>query len=166
MSVQASSIDALTGLPTYAGLRSALNQSTAAIFLDIDGFRSVNDRLGHLAGDDLLVRLSAWLKREAAALHGLVFRVAGDEFLVLLPGRSLDEAAAIARRLVATVSSAGLPDGVTLSAVVFLAGPELPDRLRDTLDDFAERLYQCELTAGRTRSNVVIVDVDRDTEDR
>ncbi|MFP5245839.1 MAG: GGDEF domain-containing protein, partial [Thermoanaerobaculia bacterium] len=141
---QGSSIDALSGLPTFHGLRSVLTEATTAIFLDIDGFRFVNDRLGHAAGDDVLRGLGAWLKRTADALHGLSFRVAGDEFMLLLPGQTLNDAAAIASRLV----TPPLPR-VTLSAVVFVAGPELPDQLRETLDTFAEKLYQHELSAGR-----------------
>lgn len=144
-------VDALTGLPTYVGLRAALRESVAAIFLDIDGLRFVNDCRGHLAGDRVLAGLGAWLKREAEALHGLVFRVAGDEFILLLPGRTLEEAAEIASRLVDFSR-----EGITLSAVVFRADPGLPERLRDTLEAFAEELYHCEVRRARTHGNVVV----------
>jgi len=157
-------IDLLTGLPTFQGLSSALDRPTAAIFLDIDGFRSVNDRHGHAAGDALLVRLGSWFAEEAELLRGQVFRVAGDEFIILLRGRTLDEAAAVANRIVSTCSlrtwvgaaTADACPGVTLSAVVFFADSELPRRLRAILDEFAEQLYRAELAVGREHSNIVI----------
>ena len=144
-------LDRLTGLPTFAGLRSALREPAAAIFLDIDGLRLVNHDFGHLAGDDVLIAVGARLKEEAEALRGLAFRVAGDEFLLLLPGRTLDDAAAIADRLVTTSP----PLQCSLSAVVFLADQDLPENLRAALESFAEMLYQCERANGRARGNVV-----------
>jgi GGDEF domain-containing protein len=142
--------DQLTGLPTFAGLRPALGEPAAAIFLDVDGLRFVNHQSGHLAGDDVLAAIGAWLKKEAAERQGLAFRVAGDEFILLLPGRTLDDAVAIAGELVAAQLRT-----VTLSAVVFLADRNLPDNLRGTLESFAEKLYQRELAGGRAYGNVV-----------
>lgn len=144
-------LDRLTGLPTFAGLRSALGEPAAAIFLDVDGLRFVNHDFGYLAGDDVLIAVGAWLKEEAETLRGRSFRVAGDEFILLLPGRTLDDAAAIADRLVTT----GPPSRCSLSAVVFLADQDLPGNLRAALESFAEMLYQCELATGRARGNVV-----------
>lgn len=146
-------LDALTGLPTYAGLRASLVGPTTAIFLDIDGLRYVNYHHDHLAGDDVLRRIGAWLQQEAATLHALAFRVAGDEFLLLLSGHTVAEAADIARNL---VSSAGATLGTTLSAVVFRADSQLPDRLRETLDGLAEKLYAYEVATGRGHSNVSV----------
>ena len=151
-------IDALTGLATFRGLHAALNEPAAAIFLDIDGFIRVNDRFGHLAGDDVLKALGAWLTKEAGSLHGLVFRVAGDEFIILLPGRTLDDAFGVAERFVATCPRLQWPSSearITLSAVVFLADADLPGNRRAILDSFAEKLYQGELASGRAQSNVV-----------
>ena len=155
-SLQISSIDALTGLPTFVGLRSALQDPVAAIFLDIDGFRFLNGSHGHLAGDEVLSGLGAWLKRESEGLRGRAFRVAGEEFILLLPGRTLDEAATIAPRLVATCPTLPLPHEITVSAVVFLADQQLSEALRETLDGFAEQLYEREKTTGRVYGNLII----------
>ncbi|MFL6247922.1 MAG: GGDEF domain-containing protein [Thermoanaerobaculia bacterium] len=148
-------IDALTGLPSLSGLSSALDETMAAVLLDIDGLRFVNHERGHVAGDDVLRRLGAWLSREAELLHGQVFRVAGDKFLLLLllPGRAIDEAATIANKTVAICPSL---HEITLSAVVFLADPQFPGRLRTAIDQLTEELYRSELASGRTHSNVVI----------
>jgi diguanylate cyclase (GGDEF)-like protein len=80
--------DPLTGLPNRAHLVGYAEQLTdrqvAVLLLDLNGFKQINDRYGHAAGDQVLyevgVRLTATLGR-----HGLAGRLGGDEFLVLLP---------------------------------------------------------------------------------
>ena len=55
------------------------------LVVDLDGLKSVNDELGHQAGDDLLVKVAAALE-SASGLHAAVpYRVGGDEFAVLTP---------------------------------------------------------------------------------
>lgn len=101
--------DTLTGLPNRASFGEHLNRlvSTkhaddrrgALMFIDLDHFKSVNDTLGHEAGDALLREVSG---RIASALRdvGLVFRVGGDEFTAILtPLTSADDAAKAARRI-------------------------------------------------------------------
>jgi diguanylate cyclase len=100
--------DALTGLPNRRGLQQALaqalpqcwNESAVAVYLvDLDGFKLVNDRLGHDAGDDLLVQVGQRLKRQLR--HGdLVARLGGDEFVIMITGISgEDEALMLGRKL-------------------------------------------------------------------
>jgi diguanylate cyclase (GGDEF)-like protein len=102
--------DHLTGLPNRTLLRELfsreaararrLQQRLALLFIDLDRFKSVNDRHGHAAGDELLVSIAARIR---TALRGsdLVCRASGDEFLALLPLGELDEnPQAVADRLV------------------------------------------------------------------
>ena len=147
-------VDELTGLPAIAALPSA--PDAIAILLDIDGFRYVNYEHGHLVGDQVLAALGAWLAQRAHVLEGSVFRVAGEKFLLLLPRRTQDDAAAIANELVSGVSSLRAPVSITLSAVVFAADRDLSAHLRATLDDLTNELYRAELATGRDRSNVVV----------
>src|SRR5687768_15941445 len=122
-------IDPLTDLRTGRALPYSLDETMAAILLDIDGLRFVNDELGHLTGDDVLRRLGGWLAQEAEVLAAEVFRIAGDKFLLLLRGRTIQAATAIANTLVASCTSlqlphasrADVPDALTISAVVFTA---------------------------------------------
>ena len=102
--------DPLTGLPNRYRLREALeravasaSQALAVLYLDLDGFKAVNDRHGHAQGDLLLCEAADRLR--AALRHGdFIARVGGDEFVVLLPdciGR--DDARAVAELLQASL---------------------------------------------------------------
>jgi diguanylate cyclase (GGDEF)-like protein len=80
--------DSLTGLPNRAWLLDHLDERLAAgarldvAFVDLDGFKAVNDRLGHAAGDDLLAEIGEALR--VAMVDGeTVARVGGDEFVVV-----------------------------------------------------------------------------------
>jgi diguanylate cyclase (GGDEF)-like protein len=84
--------DALTGLPNRAGLMAIAEErrrlhsdsgSTTAMFIDLDHFKEVNDRFGHLAGDALLAEAATRL-RSAVRPDDVVGRLGGDEFLVLI----------------------------------------------------------------------------------
>ncbi len=115
--------DALTGLPNRVQLQRelghALQQSLrsslplAVMILDLDGFKDVNDTLGHQQGDLVLIEVGDRLKR-AVGEEGLVARLGGDEFAVLVPqlaGR--EHAAAISRRLVSSLETPMELQGMT-----------------------------------------------------
>lgn len=94
--------DPLTGLANRASFSARLEQAAASgseptvVYIDLDGFKQVNDRFGHAAGDQLLVVVSRRL--EACLRPDMVLaRVGGDEFVVLVDGH--DEAVSLARRV-------------------------------------------------------------------
>lgn len=106
--------DALTGLPNRVMfsaraeqlLASAqhLGQQVAALFINLDRFKRINETQGHSAGDDLLRDMAQRL----AALAGpgaLLGRQVGDEFLLLLPACSAVQAAALCERLLAAIAA-------------------------------------------------------------
>jgi diguanylate cyclase (GGDEF)-like protein len=75
----------------------------AALMIDIDWFKSYNDNHGHLAGDDVLRRVASALMAQTRP-SDRIYRYGGEEFLVLLPGASVGEAAAVAERQRAAVA--------------------------------------------------------------
>jgi diguanylate cyclase (GGDEF)-like protein len=74
----------------------------ALLFLDLDSFKSVNDRLGHRAGDALLMRVASLLRKHLRE-SDIVARLNGDEFAALLPQADTDAAQTVANRLLDSI---------------------------------------------------------------
>ncbi|GGK15541.1 hypothetical protein GCM10008955_06200 [Deinococcus malanensis] len=85
----AAKTDALTGLPNRHALEMDLKRIDAAgapfavVFIDLDGFKAINDRYGHALGDSLLKGYGLWLSRVTGP-WGRVYRMGGDEYLLLM----------------------------------------------------------------------------------
>lgn len=100
--------DALTGLANRAcfadRLERALHGGTALLLLDLDGFKTINDTLGHAAGDELLVTTAQRL-RTCVGPEDLVARLGGDEFVVLIENADgPDRPVAVAERVLAALA--------------------------------------------------------------
>ncbi len=95
--------------------------------MDVDRFKSINDSLGHVTGDEFLVAIGARLKGVVRG-HDLLARFGGDEFVVLLEDvAGVDEAVVAARRICAAVEQPMvLPDGYEMVATVSVG--HRPDR--------------------------------------
>jgi diguanylate cyclase (GGDEF)-like protein len=109
--------DELTGVGNYRALHERLaaeiarhdrhGREFALVVLDLDGFKQVNERYGHLEGDRLLAEIGASLRREVRR-EDSVFRQGGDEFAVIVPEVNAEEAGEVAARLRDSVSHRGL----------------------------------------------------------
>jgi diguanylate cyclase (GGDEF)-like protein len=105
--------DALTGLTNRAGLIGAVetkltmspdrDDALALLFLDLDGFKTVNDTFGHAAGDQLLMNVAESLRRQKRA-GDIAARIGGDEFVVLAEGMTHERAIAFGEQLIAAVT--------------------------------------------------------------
>nr|WP_227015557.1 MULTISPECIES: diguanylate cyclase [Enterobacter] len=114
--------DPLTGLRNRHHLEDTLHtQMTQAMrngeplscmMIDIDHFKSINDRFGHEAGDQVIKNVATIVQR-AAHDGGLAFRYGGEEFLVLLPGAGEAEAHACAQKIYNGVHALSLRYGLT-----------------------------------------------------
>ena len=118
---EAALIDPLTGMLNRTALQSRfaeLRQQAAQnghpislVMCDLDHFKDVNDRYGHYCGDAVL-RDVAYQLRKATCSFELIYRIGGEEFLVVLPGIDIAEAQEVAERLrraLATAKPSGLP---------------------------------------------------------
>jgi len=134
--------DALTGVANRGvaveALRAHLDPvqggGCGLLFLDLDDFKGVNDRLGHVVGDRVLVEAAARL-RELAGPGDVVARFGGDEFLLLRPGTDAGELAGLAQRLEARMRAPFavvpelLPVGVSIGTATGCPGDDTDDVL-------------------------------------
>jgi diguanylate cyclase (GGDEF)-like protein len=149
--------DPLTGLANRrGGERSVASEISRArrqksplscIFIDIDHFKRINDTFGHQAGDRLLRDLSELLRRTLRA-YDILVRWGGEEFLLILPGVTLDQARKLAERIRAAVERL---ETQGLGRVTISAGTAALDGSYDfeaMLDAADRRLYQAK-ASGR-----------------
>lgn len=105
---QRAMIDTLTGLPNRAGLQKRMEEEferwqryggqLLLVVLDVDHFKNVNDQFGHLAGDKVLRLIAQQLSRRLRK-SDFIGRFGGEEFVVLMPGTSLEHAAVVLEEL-------------------------------------------------------------------
>jgi diguanylate cyclase (GGDEF)-like protein/PAS domain S-box-containing protein len=166
--------DGLTGLPNRALFRDRLDQALArstrskevlvVLLLDLDGFKQVNDTLGHDAGDQLL--------REVAERFGEVVRpsdtlarLGGDEFALLLDGANEAQAVAVARRLLESLSAPMRVAGRDLAIAASVGIVAHPGGLGDSealIRDADVAMYAAK-EAGRGRYQVFHYDMARES---
>lgn len=139
--------DPLTGLANRSLLEERLRgvlsrdartgQSTAVLFLDLDGFKAVNDRYGHAAGDEVLITVA---QRLSAAVRpsDTVARLGGDEFVVLVEGASEPAIDSLVGRLEAAVrapiGTLDLKVGVSIGVALSHRGDSEPGGLLGVAD--------------------------------
>jgi diguanylate cyclase (GGDEF)-like protein/PAS domain S-box-containing protein len=129
--------DNLTGIPNRALLADRMKQAIAqakreckllgVLYLDLDGFKPVNDSLGHEVGDQVLIEIA---KRLSQALRegDTVARLGGDEFVVLLPGLGqVEEGIAVLRRIHAAIALPIVVQGESFSLSASIGVSLFPD---------------------------------------
>ncbi|WP_238009728.1 sensor domain-containing diguanylate cyclase [Dactylosporangium sp. AC04546] len=154
--------DPLTGLPNRRRLHERLAASLEAspvgvLFVDLDGFKPVNDELGHEAGDELLRQVGARLS-SCLRPADVLARVGGDEFVLLLPGVGPpDDVSGLANRLRALIGEPfeiyGHEVGIGASIGLHLAAPgEHPDQVLRTADQAMYAVKRDPSRPGRHRA--------------
>ncbi len=155
--------DSLTCLPNR---RRTVEQATAALasaaivhrpvtiaLIDLDHFKSINDRCGHAVGDRVLKEF-ARLTREVLRASDTLGRWGGEEFLLILPNTEIDSAVAILNRMRTAIADIQLPETVCGSCVSFSAGLATRTRNVQSLDEVIASadaaLYEAK-SAGRNK---------------
>jgi diguanylate cyclase (GGDEF)-like protein len=128
--------DPLTGLPNRLALRERLGTAIerarrtrrpgAVLFCDLDGFKDVNDLLGHQAGDEVLTEVAHRLAAEIRA-GDTVARLGGDEFIVLAEDITSVEVGVLAERIQRAVAVPVSHDGHAVRVTVSIGIAELDD---------------------------------------
>jgi diguanylate cyclase (GGDEF)-like protein len=146
--------DALTHLTNRRGFLPAAehqlevakraNNPLALMYLDLDGLKQVNDRLGHPAGDGMLTE-AAFVLSETFRASDLIARMGGDEFCVLFPSESYQTATIALARLQGAVDQANerkkRPFRLSFSAGLAMFDPETPCTLEQLISLADEQMY-------------------------
>lgn len=163
--------DGLTGLPNRVHLIQHLERAHAAqrrsggalavMFLDLDGFKQINDRRGHRAGDQLLIAVAERLQAAVRA-SDIVGRLAGDEFVVISEGTDLVEAQRVADRLVAAlgepydIDGGSARIGASLGIAICDEAIEHPEQLLAQADHAMYVAKACPERATATYEDVLL----------
>jgi diguanylate cyclase (GGDEF)-like protein len=157
-------LDALTGMRTRQVMdlevsaaceqaESADSEGFGVLVVDLDGFKEINDRGGHQAGDSVLRRVSQVIRAKIRA-PGAVYRYGGDEFVVLVPGAAADRLESLANSIRRAVRGTIIPtlhgDVQVSTSIGAIAVPPGKQRVgRDRLLGLADRLLYRAKAEGR-----------------
>lgn len=153
-------LDSLSGLLNRQALeeRAAIElarrrrdgSSVGVLIIDIDGFKAINDSIGHLAGDDVLRCVARVLEEETRVVDA-VARVGGDEFAVLLPGATATAAMTIAERLCEAVHVSVREARIELAISIGVAsGPGSGETLAELWQAADRAMYSAKRGGGNT----------------
>ncbi len=151
--------DALTGLANRRQLIQQLEREFARarryrrplslLYLDLDGFKEINDRFGHLFGDDLL-RGAARSMQSILRATDLLARIGGDEFAVLLPETNLEGAKKVSAKLSRALAAYSRHLGPAVPELTFCAGVAKMRDEDETVDDILARADEAQYLAKET----------------
>ncbi|MDX8396227.1 MAG: GGDEF domain-containing protein, partial [Mariprofundaceae bacterium] len=120
----------------------------AALYFDLDGFKGINDRLGHTVGDDLLVQVCDCTRQFIRNQDPLI-RMGGDEFVVLLPGCSRDKAGEIAKRIVQASAEIHAQDekiAISMGIAFVASGQDMA--VKDLIESADKAMYVAKALGG------------------
>jgi diguanylate cyclase (GGDEF)-like protein len=156
-----SELDPLTGLGNRRVFHQVLAREVARsrrygrrlalIVLDLDDFKRINDRLGHLAGDEVLAEVASRM-RSCIRSTDIGCRVGGDEFAILLPESNRGDADHLAARVERAVGSEPIAKAGTLKISAGVAELSPDDTPSDLFERADEDLYRAKAAAKRDRA--------------
>ena len=155
--------DPLTGLANRRALDTQLDalcekgEQFAVIMVDVDIFKAFNDCYGHVIGDDCLRRVAAMLRASLRNTSDQIARVGGEEFVVLLPQTSIENARIMAERMRNSVYGLRIPHSMSPEHVVTISagvsGSSVPTSAGEILSTADGAMYRAK-SLGRNRVEV------------
>jgi diguanylate cyclase (GGDEF)-like protein len=153
-------LDPLTGLLNRQGLARRFrevaeqarmsNRPVSVALIDIDGFKHLNDQHGHASGDAALKDVAYALRKELRAFE-LLYRIGGDELLLILPGAEVGTAAQVAQQARAAIAACWAPDGSALAASIGVTGAWGDAIEFEPMYEMADQALYVAKRAGRDR---------------
>jgi diguanylate cyclase (GGDEF)-like protein/putative nucleotidyltransferase with HDIG domain len=153
-------IDELTGLYNHRYFHERIDEEISRcsrfgdifslLFLDMDLFKMYNDVYGHLAGDDILRDIGQYIKGTIRGID-MAFRYGGDEFTIILPQASLDDAHTVAERIRKRIESEMDSKGVALTCSMGIASWPTEGVMREEILQAADAALYHSKQAGRNR---------------
>lgn len=140
----------------FLGTQLAAQERSGApmivLMADLDNFKKLNDTHGHVAGDHALRRTAEVLRRTLRR-SDLICRYGGEEFMIVLPGTGMEEAAVLATRLFTAVEECGRAIGLPLTVSLGIAQPLIGEPLETVLAR-ADRALYASKERGRNRFSI------------
>lgn len=154
-----SGLDQLTGLLNRRGLEERAlvlfedvhkhNRPLSLLFADLDGFKGINDTLGHHVGDVVLKKVAGLINASIRDVD-VAARYGGDEFVIVMPGTQLAQAILVAERLQAAVTEWARQGEVNLSLSIGMGeAPNHGQELSSLLERVDGAMYLCKQSYGR-----------------
>lgn len=154
---QLADLDALTGLHNRRFFDDVLEREItraqrygrrlALVLADVDGFKAINDRIGHLAGDAVLAEAAERL-RQVVRASDLPCRIGGDEFAVIVPESGMDEARRLALRIHQAFAAKPFPHAGRVTMSAGLAELQSQDDATTIFERADEALYAAKDSRG------------------
>lgn len=141
--------DPMTGLLNRAGLESVDASNRTVLYLDLDGFKSVNDIYGHAAGDVVLKETAGRLERATVHSNVDIARLGGDEFLLVLDTSDHRKVDDVAARVVASLREPFV-GGAEVAASIGIASARRHSDLTDLIAEADRALYRAKADESKS----------------
>jgi diguanylate cyclase (GGDEF)-like protein len=130
--------DSLTGLPNRTALKEAISKKIteekqfALLFLDLDGFKLINDTMGHEAGDKILIHIGQRLLKYSSKFE--IYRIGGDEFIILIDYDNTIELRYLSEQIINSVKEDILIETKTISITTSIGISLYPEHTEDQIE--------------------------------